>query len=222
MIRILLVDDQELMRVGFSMVLGAQPDIEIVGEAANGEEAIAKTAELRPDVVLMDVRMPGMDGIAATAQIVQNYPDTKVIVLTTYDLDDYAFAGLRAGASGFLVKDVPPEQLVAAIRAVASGDAAVSPRITKRMLELFGDELPKAPTSDDKSATEAPGASQLTPREHDVLRLIADGLTNAEIAEELVISETTVKTHVGNIFAKLNLRDRVQAVIYAYDHGLVD
>jgi DNA-binding NarL/FixJ family response regulator len=222
MIRILLVDDQELMRVGFSMVLGAQPDIEIVGEAANGEEAIAKTAELHPDVVLMDVRMPGMDGIAATEQIVANYPDTKVIVLTTYDLDDYAFAGLRAGASGFLVKDVPPEHLVAAIRAVASGDAAVSPRITKRMLELFGDELPKAPTSDDKPATADPGASQLTPREHDVLRLIADGLTNSEIAEELVISETTVKTHVGNIFAKLNLRDRVQAVIYAYDHGLVD
>jgi DNA-binding NarL/FixJ family response regulator len=225
MIRVLLADDQELMRLGFSMVLGSKDGIEVVGEATDGAEAVRKVGELHPDVVLMDVRMPGVDGIAATKQIVAQYPDTKLIVLTTYDLDDYAFAGLRAGASGFLVKDVPPDQLVAAIRAVASGDAAISPRITKRMLELFGDELPRESSGGlaDGGADSAKSGplSVLTPRELDVLKLIAQGLTNAEIAEELFISETTVKTHVGNIFAKLNLRDRVQAVIFAYQHGLV-
>jgi DNA-binding NarL/FixJ family response regulator len=219
-IRVLLVDDQPLLRMGFGMILNAQPDIAVVGEASDGAEAVRAAQELTPDVILMDVRMPGVDGVEATRRIVDAAGDggTRVIILTTFDLDDYAFAGLRAGASGFLLKDVPPEELTAAIRAVASGDAVVSPRITRKLLDRYADRLP-----DPRDDAVPPSAdlARLTDREHEVLLQVAAGLSNAEIAAELVLSEATVKTHVTRILAKLGLRDRVQAVVYAYQTGLV-
>jgi DNA-binding NarL/FixJ family response regulator len=213
MIKVLLVDDQELMRVGFRMVLGAQEDMAIVGEASNGMEAVDLAGELRPDVVLMDVRMPVLDGVEATKQITgQGF--AKVLVMTTFDLDEYALSALRNGASGFLLKDTPSVQLVSALRAVASGDAVVSPSVTRRLLDRFlgaaGGELRDASVLD-----------VLTDREREVLLLIAQGLSNTEIARKLYLSEATVKTHVGRVLSKLELRDRVQAVVLAYETGLV-
>ncbi|MFC4854958.1 response regulator [Actinophytocola glycyrrhizae] len=213
MIRVLLVDDQELMRVGFRMVLGAQEDMEIVGEAGNGEEAVRLAEEHRPDVVLMDVRMPVLDGVEATKLITERGL-AKVLVMTTFDLDEYALSALRNGASGFLLKDTPSVQLVAALRSVASGDAVVSPSVTRRLLDRFlgaaGGELR------DASILEV-----LTEREREVLLLMAQGLSNTEIARKLFLSEATVKTHVGRVLSKLDLRDRVQAVVLAYETGLV-
>ncbi|MCL3861320.1 response regulator transcription factor [Actinotalea sp. K2] len=219
-IRVLLVDDQALLRMGFALVLGAEADLEVVGEAGDGRTALEQVAALRPDVVLMDVRMPGMNGIEATARVVAEHPTTRVLILTTFDLDEYAFAALRAGASGFLLKDARPAELVTAIRTVASGDAVVAPRVTRRMLEMFADHLPR--TADTPSATGMdPRVAELTPRELEVLRAVAEGLSNAEIAGRLFLSEATVKTHVGRILAKLHVRDRVQAVVLAYETGLV-
>ena len=210
-IRVLLVDDQTLVRMGFRMLLDAEPGICVVGEAANGAEALEVAAREKPDVVLMDVRMPGLDGISATRELLELSPDSRVIILTTFDLDEYAFDGLRAGASGFLVKDTRPVELLAAVRAVASGDAAISSRVTKRMLDLFGSRLP---------STASDVLDRLTPREREILVAIGEGLTNGEIGERFVLSESTVKTHVGRVLLKLDLRDRVQAVIFAYEHGL--
>jgi DNA-binding NarL/FixJ family response regulator len=218
-IRILLVDDQQLIRLGFGLVLGAEDDLSVIGEASNGAEAIDLAARLRPDVILMDVRMPGLDGIEATRRIVAAHPDSRIIILTTFDLDEYAFGALRAGASGFLLKDALPHELTSAIRAVHAGDAAVSTRVTKRMLELFAAALPG--TAADTAEGSAAGLADLTPREHDILVAMAEGLSNAEIAAHFILSESTVKTHVGRVLMKLQLRDRVQAVIFAYKHGLV-
>ncbi|SHE60045.1 response regulator [Streptoalloteichus hindustanus] len=213
MVRVLLVDDQELMRMGFRMVLDAQEDLQVVGEAGDGAEAVRMAAELRPDVVLMDVRMPVLDGVEATKRIAEE-GTAKVLVMTTFDLDEYALAALRNGASGFMLKDTPPADLVSAVRAVASGDAVVSPSVTKRLLDRFlgagGGELRDANVLD-----------VLTEREREVLVLIAKGLSNTEIAVKLFLSEATVKTHVGRILSKLDLRDRVQAVVLAYETGLV-
>ncbi|MCW2723846.1 MAG: two component transcriptional regulator, LuxR family [Frankiales bacterium] len=220
--RILLVDDQPLMRMGFRMILDAQEGFEVVGEAGDGDEAVRLTARLDPDVVLMDVRMPGTDGVAATRRIVGSGSASRVLILTTFDLDEYAFAGLRAGASGFLLKDVPPDELTAAIRAVASGDAVVSPRITRKLLDSYASQLPEdgrarsALSREDERRLE-----RLTGREREVLGEVAAGLSNAEIAARLVLSEATVKTHVTRILTKLGLRDRVQAVVFAYQIGLV-
>jgi DNA-binding NarL/FixJ family response regulator len=212
-IRVLLVDDQELMRVGFRMVLGAQEDMEIVGEAGNGEEAVKLAEEHHPDVVLMDVRMPVLDGVEATKLITERGL-AKVLVMTTFDLDEYALSALRNGASGFLLKDTPSVQLVAALRSVASGDAVVSPSVTRRLLDRFlgatGGELRDVSILD-----------VLTDREREVLLLMAQGLSNTEIARKLFLSEATVKTHVGRVLSKLDLRDRVQAVVLAYETGLV-
>ena len=219
MTTVLLVDDQALLRMGFRLVLEAEPDLEVVGEAGDGRAAVAQVAALKPDVVLMDVRMPGMNGIEATQQVVDAHPRTRVLILTTFDLDEYAFAALRAGASGFLLKDARPAELLSAIRAVASGDAVVSPRVTRRMLEMFADHLP----ADGRPSASGldPRLAELTPRELDVLRAVAEGLSNAEVAERFVLSEATVKTHVGRILAKLGVRDRVQAVVLAHQTGLV-
>ncbi len=219
-IRVLLVDDQALLRKGFRMLLEEMADIAVVGEAADGGEAVSQCRSHRPDVVLMDVRMPGVDGIEATARIVESVPDSRVLILTTFDLDEYAFAGLRAGASGFLLKDVPPAELVAAIRTVAAGDAVVSPRVTRRLLDTFAHQLPDGDGSPDPGAA-GRGLDELTDREREVLVTVAEGLSNAEIAERLYVSEATVKSHVGRILAKLHLRDRVQAAVYAYQVGLV-
>ena len=217
MIRVLLADDQALIRMGFRMVLDAEADIEVVGEAADGAAAITQAKALNPDVVLMDIRMPGVNGIEATAEITRTL-DTKVLILTTFDLDEYAFGGLRAGASGFLLKDTRPAELIEAIRTVASGEAVVSPRITRRMLEMFAGQLPGGATA---SGQVDPRIASLTPRETEILCLVARGMSNAEIAAELVVSATTVKTHVGSVLAKLGVRDRVQAVVVAYETGLV-
>ena len=216
-IRVLIVDDQALVRAGFRMILDAQENIEVVGEAQDGEEAIAEALRLRPHVVLMDVRMPALDGIEATRILLdRERSDSKVVMLTTFDMDEYLYEALRAGASGFLLKDTPPEQLVAGIRAVASGEALLAPAVTRRVIEEFV-RLPRG----DAPRTLSPKLEELTSRELEVLKLIARGLSNAEIAEELVVSQATVKTHVARVLGKLDLRDRVQAVVLAYESGLV-
>jgi DNA-binding NarL/FixJ family response regulator len=214
-VRILLVDDQPLLRTGFRMVLGAEEDLDIVGEAGDGAEAVDLARRLLPDVVLMDIRMPRMDGVAATRAIVDARLPVRVLILTTFDLDEYVVGALRAGASGFLAKDVPADDLVTAIRTVAAGEAVVAPRILKRLLDKFADSLP------DPGATPPRTTSVLTEREREVLVQVARGLSNAEIARALSVSETTIKTHVGHVLTKLGLRDRVQAVVLAYESGLV-
>ncbi len=218
MTTVLIVDDQPLQRFGFRMLLDATPDTDVVGEAAHGAEAVRRTAELRPDVVLMDIRMPGMDGIEATRQILATGGRSRVLVLTTFDLDEYAYAALRAGASGFLLKDAHPEELLAGIRAVAGGDAVIAPALTRRLLDTYAQRLP-AGSADPPPRTD-PRWLSLTEREQEILVAIGNGWTNGEIAERLVLSESTVKTHVGRVLAKLGARDRVQAVIFAYDLGL--
>lgn len=221
-IKVLLVDDQSLIRVGFRMILDTTDDIEVVGEAADGKTALKMVKALHPDVVLMDVRMPGMNGIEATAEIVAAYPETKILIITTFDLDEYAFGALKAGASGFLLKDTEPAGLTGAIRSVAHGEAAISPRITQRMLELFAAELPGEEEENDLYRVQPEDMlAGLTSREVEVLQLIAEGLTNQEIADKLVLSTTTIKTHVSNILSKIGARDRVQAVIFAFQAGLV-
>ena len=217
-IRVLLVDDQSLLRLGFRMVLEAQPDIEVVGEAGDGAQAVAMTRSLHPDVVLMDVRMPVMDGIQATRQIVASGSAARILVLTTFNLDEYVFAALRAGASGFLLKDVPPADLLTGIRAVAGGDAVVAPNVTRRLLDAFAGHLPDPATG--RSPTDQ-RLQQLTDREQQVLVQVARGHSNAEIAQLLTVSEATVKTHVGRILTKLDLRDRVQVVVFAYEAGII-
>lgn len=218
MTRVLLVDDQALVRMGFRLVLESAGDIEVVGEAGDGRAALEQVGPLKPEVVVMDVRMPRVNGIDATRSIVEAYPDVRVLILTTFDLDEYAFAALRAGASGFLLKDAAPADLVTAVRTVAAGDAVVSARVTRRMLELFADRMPEPGDAPDAPH---PRLAELTPRETEVLRFVADGDSNAEIAERMFLSEATVKTHVGRILAKLAVRDRVQAVVLAYETGLV-
>lgn len=217
-IRILLVDDQQLIRLGFRLVLEAEPDLLVVAEAADGVEAVAAARMHSPDIVLMDVRMPRLDGIAATSAIIAEQPAAKIVVLTTFDLDEYAFAALRAGASGFLLKDAQAHELVASIRSVHHGDAALSPRVTRRMLQLFGNQLPDGA---GQELTDTSGYEKLTERERDVLIAMAGGHSNAEIAASLFLSESTVKTHVGRVLAKLGARDRVQAVILAYQLRIV-
>jgi DNA-binding NarL/FixJ family response regulator len=212
---VLIADDQALMRAGFRMILEAEPDLEVVGEAATGREAVAEAGRLRPDVVLMDVRMPEMNGIEATRRLLDGNDHTKVVMLTTFDMDEYVFEALRAGASGFLVKDVLPEQLVAGIRSVASGDSLLAPSVTRRLIQEFVRRPPVA------VRTSSPELSRLTARELEVLRMMARGRSNAEIATELFVSETTVKTHVAHLLTKLEVRDRVQAVVFAYESGLV-
>jgi DNA-binding NarL/FixJ family response regulator len=213
---VLIVDEQSLVRTGFRMILEAEEDIEVVGEAGDGGEAVAEARRLRPDVVLMDVRMPDVDGIEATRRLLgDDGSDAKVVMLTTFDMDEYVYDALRAGASGFLLKDVPPEHLVNGIRAVGSGDALLAPSVTRRVIEEFVRHPPES------VRTAPPELEELTPRELEVLKLIARGLSNAEIAEQLVVSETTVKTHVAHVLMKLRLRDRVQAVVLAYESGLV-
>jgi DNA-binding NarL/FixJ family response regulator len=217
-IRVLLVDDQPLLRTGFRLILEAEPDVAVVGEAGEGATALELTRAMLPDVVLMDVRMPGMDGIEATRRIVREGAarhDPKVLILTTFDLDEYIIEAIRAGASGFLLKDAPPEDLVDAIRIVAAGNAIVAPSVTRRLLDRFASRLPAV-----RDTGQSAGLDSLTEREREVLRHVARGMSNAEIAAALVVSETTVKTHVGNVLAKLSLRDRVQAVVYAYETGL--
>ena len=213
-IRVLICDDQALVRGGFRAILGAQPDIEVVGEAENGAEAVALAERRRPDVILMDIRMPVLDGVEATRRLVADGSPARILVLTTFDLDEYVHAAIRAGASGFLLKDVTPAKLLEAIRIVAGGDALLAPSVTRRLLERFAATLPAGDHSSDVLA-------QLTARETEVLRLLAGGLSNAEIASELVVSEATVKTHISSLLRKLGLRDRVQAVILAYETGLV-
>jgi DNA-binding NarL/FixJ family response regulator len=212
---VLLVDDEPLVRLGFSMVLAAHDDLQVVGEAGNGAEAVELAGRLRPDVVVMDVRMPVLDGVAATRRIVSAGLPSRIVVLTTFDLDEYAFAALQAGASGFLLKNTEPAVLVAAIRTVARGDAVVAPRVTRRLLETFAGQLPAA----DRTAD--PRLARLTDREREVLVQVATGRSNAEIAAELTLSELTVKTHVGRILTKLGLRDRTQAAVLAYQERLV-
>jgi len=217
MITVLIVDDQPLQRFGFRMLLDSTADTEVIGEAANGTEAVRRATELRPDVVLMDVRMPGMDGIEATRRIVESGGRSHILMLTKFDLDEYVHAALRAGASGFLLKDAHPEELLAGIRAIAAGDAVIAPTLTRRLLDEFAHHLGagRAP-----SPAGDPRLSALTDREREILVAIGAGWTNGEIAERLVLSESTVKTHVGRVLAKIGARDRVQAVIFAYDHGL--
>jgi len=217
MIRVLLVDDQSLLRMGFRMILDAEPDIEVVGEAADGATGVSMTSALHPDVVLMDVRMPGMDGIQATAAIAAAAPASKVLILTTFDLDEYVFAGLKAGASGFLLKDAPPAQLMTAIRTVAGGEAVLAPTATRRLIDQFVPLLPDPGQQPDRDAL----LSRLTDRERAVFARLAAGLSNREIAGEMHLSQGTVKIHVGRILAKLGLRDRVQAVVLAYESGLI-
>ncbi len=209
MIRVLLADDQALVRGGFRLILDAEPDIEVVAEAADGDQAVTGALESLPDLVLMDIRMPVLDGIEATRRLVPQLGATRVVMLTTFDLDDYVVDAFRAGASGFLLKTAPPTQLVAAVRTVHAGDALLAPASTRRLIEQFA--RPSGPS---------PALDVLTAREHDVLRLLARGLTNAEIAEQFVVEPSTVKSHVASVLAKLGLRDRVQAVVFAYESGL--
>jgi DNA-binding NarL/FixJ family response regulator len=222
-IRVLLVDDQPLLRMGFRLILEGEDDLEVVGEASDGAEAIARVRELTPDVVLMDVRMPVLDGIEATRAIAGSGACSRIIILTTFDLDEYAFAGLQAGASAFLLKDVAPADLVRAVRVVASGDAVVAPRITRRLLETYvrGNGVPAQGVPSASTAHRDPLLEDLTPRETEMLEAMSEGLSNAEIAHRYFLSEATVKTHVRRILTKLHLRDRVQAVVYAYETGLV-
>jgi len=214
-IRVVLADDQALVRGGFRMILEAEADIEVVGEAGDGGEAAALVARLRPDIVLMDVRMPGVDGLEATRRIVASGSAARVIVLTTYDVDDSVYSALRAGASGFMLKDVRPAGLIEAVRVVARGDALLAPSVTRRLLDRFAGALPAS------GAQAPPGLDRLSDREVEVLRLVASALSNAEIAQRLVVTEATVKTHVSSVLRKLGLRDRVQAVVLAYDVALV-
>ena len=211
-IRVLVVDDQSMVRAGFRMLLSGEEDIDVVAEARNGLEAVDKAARFAPTVILMDIRMPELDGLEATRRIEASGSAARILILTTFDLDEYVYEALRAGASGFVLKDDPPEQLIGAVRTVAAGDALLSPAITKRVIKQFTRVARPAPPKE---------LGELTAREHDILRLIADGLSNAEIGQQLYISETTVKTHVTHILQKLGLRDRVQAVIYAYESGLI-
>jgi DNA-binding NarL/FixJ family response regulator len=212
--RVLIADDQSMVRRGFRMIMDAEPDLEVVAEAADGEQAVAACGRFAPNVVLMDIRMPSMDGLEATRRILASGDGPRVIILTTFDIDEYVFESLRAGASGFLLKNSSPEQLVQAVRLVARGDALLDPGVTRRIIERF---------SDLGGGTEPPAAlEELTPREHEVLGLVAQGLSNAEIAERLVVASGTVKTHVARVLSKLGLRDRVQAVVFAYQHGLVE
>lgn len=224
MTTVLIADDQPLQRLGFRMLLESQDDMTVLGEATNGAEAARMTAELHPDVVLMDVRMPGLDGIEATRRIVAAGDRTRVLILTTFDLDEYAYSGLRAGASGFLVKDAQPEDLLSGIRAVATGDAVVAPSLTRRLLDAYAQHLPAgAPdASSEPPELEDPRLAPLTDREREILTVIGMGWTNTEIATRLHLAESTVKTHVGRILAKTGSRDRVQAVILAYDTRLVN
>jgi len=225
MIRVLIVDDQAMIRAGFRMIIEAEPDITVVGEAGDGIEALEMAERSTPDVVLMDVRMPRMDGIEAARQMLYDRADRaaadgspklpRVLMLTTFDLDDYVYAALRAGVSGFMLKDAPAEQLVEAIRVIAAGDALLAPSVTRRLIE----DISKRPSRD--TTTTVPGLDQLTDREDEVLRLVAKGLSNAEVADQLYLGEATIKTHVGRILMKLNLRDRVQAVVLAYESGLI-
>jgi DNA-binding NarL/FixJ family response regulator len=211
MIGVLLADDQSLVRAGFRLILGAEPDIEIVGEAENGKEAVEQASAVRPDVVLMDIRMPELNGIESTRRIVPATPTTRVLVLTTFALDEYVYESLRAGASAFLLKDAKEQQLVAGIRIVADGGSLFAPSVTRRLIECFAQPQPRQPRQ----------LAELTARELDVLRLVASGHSNAEIAADLVISEHTTKTHVASVLQKLDLRNRVQAVVFAYESGLV-
>jgi DNA-binding NarL/FixJ family response regulator len=213
-IRVLIADDQGMVRTGFTVFLSAQPDIQVVGEAANGQEAVERAAELAPDVVLMDVRMPVMDGLEATRRLLSSGSESKVLILTTFDLDDYVYEALRAGASGFLLKDASAAQLADAVRVVAAGDALLSPAVTKRLIHEFARLGPRR-------APSAHRLSELTERETEVLTLVAQALSNQEIAQKLVLAEQTVKTHVGRVLMKLGLRDRAQAIVYAYETGLV-
>ncbi|MEV0125155.1 response regulator transcription factor [Streptomyces sp. NPDC050703] len=215
-IRILIADDEALLRMAFSTVLETQPDMAPVGEAADGTQAIRLARDLRPDVVLMDVRMPGTDGIEATRQVIRTSPQTRILILTTFDLDEYAFAALKAGASGFLLKNTRPEELLAAIRSVAAGDAVVSPRVTRRLLEDLRPHIPDADSADRDERL-----SRLSVREREVLIKVGCGLSNTEIAATLYLAEATVKSHLGRILQKLELRDRIQAVIFAYESRLI-
>jgi DNA-binding NarL/FixJ family response regulator len=219
MIGVVLVDDQALLRMGFRMILEAEPDIEVLGEAEDGDRGVSVVAATGPDVVLMDVRMPGTDGIEATARITRESPDTRVLILTTFDLDEYVYAGLHAGASGFLLKDAPPAELLNAIRTVAAGDAVLAPSATRRLVDRF---VPMLPPDDRSPAAPARDVlADLTDRERDVFKLIAAARSNREIAAELHVSEGTVKVHVSRVLAKLGLRDRVQAVVLAYEAGII-
>jgi DNA-binding NarL/FixJ family response regulator len=213
MIRIVIADDQALVRTGFRMILDAEPDLSVVGEAENGREAVELVAAAKPDVVLMDIRMPELDGIEATRRVAGN-GTTRVLMLTTFDLNEYVYEALRAGASGFLLKDTPADQLAAGVRVVAEGQALLAPSITKRLIEEFA-------TAPQRSAEPPPSLEELTPRELEVFKLLARGMSNAEVAAELVVSETTVKTHVARVLMKLGLRDRVQAVVLAYETGVI-
>jgi DNA-binding NarL/FixJ family response regulator len=214
-VRVLIADDQALVRAGFKMILDAEDDLQVIGEASDGTEAVELARRLKPDVVLMDIRMPQLDGIEATRRVIalDTEPPVRVLMLTTFDLNEYVYEALRAGASGFLLKDVPPEQLAAGIRVVAQGEALLAPSITKRLIQEFASAAPAA-------ATPPKGLDELTARELEVFKLVARGLSNAEIAAELIVSETTVKTHVARVLMKLGLRDRVQAVVLAYESGV--
>ena len=215
-VRIVVADDHQVVRAGFAGLLGTQPDFTVIGTASDGTEAVRTCRELRPDVVLMDVRMPGMDGIEATRAIIATEPRSRILILTTFDLDEYAFGALRLGASGFILKDVLPSEFVRAIRSVADGDAVIAPSVTRRLLDAFAHQLPQRPAE-----VTYPELSQLTAREREILIELAGGFSNAEIAQRLFVAEGTVKTHLGRVLTKLGLRDRVQAVVYAYEVGLV-